>query len=57
VTNLYVGMEVPRRRSEFFSLTFDEMVEKVLTLEAQLEERTDERDELIKMVADLEAEQ
>ena len=57
MTNLYVGMEVPRRRSEFFSLTFDEMVEKVLTLEAQLEERTDERDELIKMVADLEAEQ
>jgi len=57
MTNLYAALQVPRRRPEFFNATFDEMVEKVLTLEAQLEERTDERDELIKMVADLEAEQ
>lgn len=52
-----LSYEVTRRRSEFFESTFDDMVGKIIELEADLEERTEERDELQQQVADLEAEQ
>jgi len=48
---------VTKRRSEFFETTFDDLVGRIIELEADLEERTEERDDLQQQIADLEAEQ
>lgn len=58
MSNLYVTAgELQRRRSEFFNASFDEMVEKIITLEAKLDEAESDRDELKDMVAELEGKQ
>ncbi len=50
-----ISHEVTLRRSEFFGQTFDEMVEQIIQLEADLEERTDELADAQKEIAELQA--
>lgn len=48
--------QVGQRRQEFVSLSFDEMVEKIIDLESGLDAMTAERDDLVETVAQLEKE-
>lgn len=47
--------EIRRRRDEFFNCSLEEMVEKIIDLEAAVEDAQDEVTALEKRIAELEA--